>query len=527
MRSTRSYLYLCVLGTALSIAGCEEAREANLLDVRSVGPSELDPGHPLVIEGGPFAIHHAVDVRLVGELARAFAPPERISEDLAAHAVSEDRIEVAISEHLLRDRFGRATFLGSVEVREAAQWDGWPGAVLGRANDVTLELVPARSSRANDRALDRVLGVRWTSDGERGLAIEHVEPGGRAAEVGIRAGDVVTGEGHARFMRGDTPIVPTETTTLDLLIERSGEPTRSVAVLLGAVRETEAGRDLAMMVQFSIVLAWIALLLALPLRSIAYARPRVAPGLARPTAALVARLALSLALAHAIVRAMANGALPDTTLVIAIVVGARAALLFVDARGDVRVLPIVLLSSAGLAAGLAAIPIALGTASLASLTRDGAASPLTWALFTEPVGPLALGSIAASLAATRVKARAACALDDLVILAVAALVVVEGTGLLANTRAGSIALPIVIGATAWSLGLTRGKLRPAVALAAILALGVSGVVSLSAWALFDPPPLVRATAAETLLAICVTAALAGLRHATATRVAARSATALL
>jgi hypothetical protein len=154
----RPYLYFCAL-LLTGAAGCEEAREADLLDIASVGPSELDPGHPLVVEGGPFAIHHAVRVRLIGELVRPFSEPEAIAEELPAQAVSEGRIEVAMPEATLRDRFGRATFRGRVEVREEARWGGDPGAVLGREPGVVIDFVPARRTETSEHSLDRVLGV--------------------------------------------------------------------------------------------------------------------------------------------------------------------------------------------------------------------------------------------------------------------------------------------------------------------------------------------------------------------------------
>jgi hypothetical protein len=520
----RSYLFLCALACAL--AGCEEAREADLLDVRSVGPSQLDPGHPLVIEGGPFALHHDVEVRLIGELARAFETPERIEESFAAHAVSEDRIEVPIAERVLRERFRRATFRGRVEVREAALWGELPGAVLGRASDIVVELVPPRSAAPSERTLDRVLGVRWSEGSDRWLTVEHADADGRGAAAGIALGDVVVGEGDARFVRGDVPIVPERATDLHVVVERDGV-VHDVLVTIGGARETDGQRDLARLAQLAIVIAWLALLRTMPLRAIEHAVPRPAPALARPTTAMLARAAAALVISIALVRALASGALPSASFVIATVLGARATLLFVDARGELRRAWPIALSSLGLATGLAAIPLALGTADLASLTRDGAASPLSWAVFAEPVGPLALAAVAVALATAAPRTRIGRSVDDVLVIAIAALVVVECTGLSPVGRAGTTALTMTTAIVAAALGHTRGALPTLPATVAILLLTTLTALVLGAWSMADPSPLARTTAAETLLAMCVLAALFALRHATSRPIASRAANALL
>ncbi len=520
--------YLCLYALAISaLGGCEEAHEADLLDISSVGPTELDPGHPLVIEGGPFAIHHAVSVRLVGELARPFVAPEAIAEDFVAQAVSEDRIEVSLSEHTLRERFGRATFHGRVEVREDALWEGTPGAVLGRESGVVIDLVPPRAMDSSDRSLDHVLGVTWMHESERGLGVASVEPDSRAAMLGLAPGDVLVGEGDANFVPGDAPVVPLEATTLSLVVLREGEPARTVACIVGDRHEDDAARDLARLAQLAIVLVWMALLRALPLVSLDYAAPRPASALTRPSVALLARAACSLVLAFAIVRAFAAGAVPSVTLLIAAIAGLRAALRFADTRGDVRALPLAALSSLGLAAGLAALPIAQGTADLAALSRDGSPSPLEWPLFAQPVGPIALALIGVSFATTRMRTRTAAAADDLLALGIASIAVVEGTGLAPTGRAGAVALSVSVALGAWLLGHVRGRAPAWPAAIAIVALTLLGAASLGAWTFADPSTLARTTAAETVLAMSVVLAAFVAQRALTPRIAARSQFALL
>lgn len=527
MLPARRYLLLCAISLPLLLAGCEEAREADLLDIESVGPAELDPGHPLVIEGGPFAIHHTVNVRLVGELARAFEPPEQISEDLVAQAVSEGRIEVTMPERAMRERFGRATFRGRVEVREDAQWEDAAGSVLGHADGIVIDFVPPRSVDSADRSLDRVLGVTWMGQSEHGLAIASVEPEGRGATLGLAVGDVLLGEGDATFIPGDAPVMPTDAITFHLVVLRDGEPERTVACTIGDRHENDAARDLARLIELAILLMWIALLGALPLASVDYAAPEVAPALRRPSAALLARAAGSIALAYGLVRLVASGMLPSAPVVIAALAGLRAALRFADTRGDARALPLAAISSLGLAAGLSALPIAQGTADLAALTRDGSPSPLDWPVFAQPAGAIALALIGVSIATTRMRARTIGAIDDALMLGVATLAVIEGTGIAPTERAGAVALSISIAVVTWLLGHVRGRMPAVPASIVIVLLAAIGGASLGAWTFADPPALVRSTAAETVLAMCVVLALFVARRAMSPRLAARSAHALL
>ncbi len=526
MLVARRYLFLCVLPAVLG-PGCEDAREADLLEVTSVGPAEIGPGHSLVVEGGPFAIHHPVSVRLIGQLARPFEPAEPITEDFRAQAVAEGRIEVTIAERTLRERFGRATFHGAVEVREEARWQGLPGAVLGRSSEVTIDFVPARSIDTTERSLDRVLGVAWMPSSAPGLAIASVDPEGRGRALGLAPGDVLLGEGDARFVPGDAPVVPADVLSVDLALLREGEPERRVACVLGDRRDDDAARDLARLAQLAIVLAWIALLRALPLASIDYAAPRPAPALTRPSAALLARAAGSIVIAYGLVRLAASGLAPSLPVVIAALAGLRAAIRFADARGEPRSLPLAVGGALGLAAGLSVLPIAEGSADLATLTRDGSASVLAWPLFAQPAGPIALGLVGVSVATSRPSQRALGLLDDLVVLAIGSLVVIEGTGLSPVGRAGVVALSVSTALTTWLLAQVRGRISALPAAIAIAGLVALAGLSLGAWTFADPSTLARTTAAETVLVMSAALALSLVHRAMRTRAPARVSHALL
>src|SRR6185369_6677455 len=120
----------------------------------------------------------------------------------------------------LRERFGRATFRGRVEVREDAQWEGEPGAVLGRRTGVVIDFVPPRVIDTSERSLDRMLGVTWASESPRGLTILTIAPESRALALGLAPGDVLLGDGAATFVPGDAPVVPVSATVLSLVMAR-------------------------------------------------------------------------------------------------------------------------------------------------------------------------------------------------------------------------------------------------------------------------------------------------------------------
>lgn len=518
-----------LLAPSLALAaGCEETREAELLELRSAGPAQIDPGHPLVIEGGPFAIHHEVSVRLVGELARPFELPEPLTRELTARASSESRIEVPLDARMLRDEIRRATFRGRVEVREAAQWGELPGAVLGVREGVVIDFVPPRSIDSPPRALDRVLGVTYALESEHGLTLASVEPNGSGAMLGLEPGDVLVGEGHASFVPGDTPVIPERVSDATLVVLREGEPERTLAWRIEARRDDDGSSDRTHLFELAIVLVWMVLLRALPLRSIEQAAPRPAAALARPTPAFLARAAVTLVVGHAALRAVASGATPPLPLLVAILAGARAALVYADARGAVRALPAALISGLGLAAGLALLPIARGSADLSVLAHGGAPSPLAWPLFTEPVGPLALGLVGASMAAARASShRALSTLDDVVVVGAAALVVVEGTGLSPVGRSGIVAMTVLVALAAWLFGHVRGRLAPFASGVATISLATLAALSLGAWTLADPSPLVRHAATETVALMTVVLAIFVAHRALAPRLPSRTGHALL
>lgn len=518
-----------VLAIALVCAGlsaCAEEHEATLLEIDAVGPPRLDPGHRLVIEGGPFAAGHAVEVRFDGVLARPFAPSERFDETRVAQAVSEERVEVRASA-LAPERLGRATFRGRIEVREAARWDDERGTVIGVRDGVVLDFVPSRARTLEGEPLEDVLGVSWLEGDAGGLAIASVTPGGLGDSLGLAEGDVLVGEGDARLIPGDAPRVPDRTTALALAVVRDGGAPHVLHVPLGERAEIGATQERVWLVQLAVLLAWIALVLAWPASAVDYAAPRTPAALRRPTLALVARALGSLALGFGLLRLAASGALPPAGTVIAMIAGLRAALVLAGAQAPWRAAPLAILSGVGLAAGLAALPIALDAGDLAVLARDGSATPLAWALWCEPVGPVALALVVVSVAASRVERRWLAPFDDLLALAIAALVVVEGTGLSPFGRTAIVSSIVLVALLTWLLGHVRGRLRGGAAVVAIVALAVLGAVLATAWMSVDPPAVVRGAVAEAALVMTVVLALGVLRAAVSSRVPLRVQHALL
>lgn len=526
VRIVSRLLLLSVWLGALVVTGCDEAPTAVLLDVDSVGPARIDPGHRLVVRGAGFAVGHDVRVAMIGVLSRPFEPDEPIDESFAGEAVSESQVEVLVTETLLRERFGRSTFHGLVEVRFEASWDGRSGTITGALDDQSIDFVPARGTSARGHLLDRALGVAFEDVSEEGLEIASVEPGGRGSVLGLSPGDQLVAIGQARLVPGDAPVVPDAADATTLTILREGRTTLLSLDVGERASEEARTSELIRLAQLALLIVWASLLGAWPFSTADMAAPRPAHGLSRPTLAIVARALAGLLLAHLLL--LSIGSLPSIGLVIAALVGVRAATTLAGSPRPMAQLLAIVVSSLVLAVALGALPAVLDSSDLALLARDGATSPLEWPFFREPVGVLSLVllALAVGLAGpTRPVARAA---DDAWLLAVAALAVISGTGLSCRDRPGALAMDVAVVLVAWLLGRAREHVRPtAMTLGLAVGLSVGLVVLASAWVVADPTAQLRGALSEvSLLGVALTVVFA-LRAAVRERPAPRPQHALL
>jgi NADH-quinone oxidoreductase subunit H len=211
-----------------------------LLRVTEVTPREVEVGDRLGVAGDGFPAGRAARVTFRGTLHRPGEPPERAAEIVAAGTVaSPERVDVAFDESLQAlfcgagDRAGHVTFEGETEVAFASASPGQP-PVAGILHGVVLDVRPPWSAAQAAREGEGVrvlglLGIHAAAGApERGLALEGVDPGSRAAAAGLQAGDVVTRVDGVR-VASPADVVPAP-----------GEREAAFAVLRGGVESLHA-----------------------------------------------------------------------------------------------------------------------------------------------------------------------------------------------------------------------------------------------------------------------------------------------
>ncbi len=514
--------WLCLLAclAGLGTAGCEEISTASLLDLDSVGPERIDPGHRLIVEGSGFAVGHDVRIALRGTLSRPFEIDEPIDETFVAQAVNEDRIEMRVTETLLRERFGRATFHGRVEVLFDVLWGDRAGTISGALEDQRIDFVPAHTASTDGVALDEALGVVFEDAADEGLEIARVAPGGRGAQLGLSIGDSLVEIGRAHLVPGDLPSVPRTSGATSLTIVRAGHASTLALDLAAYDGQERISEELVRLVQLALLIVWVALLGAWPLSS-TFVAPAMPPrALSRPTLAIVARALAGLMLAH--LALLSLGHLPPIGVVVAAIVGVRAAITMAGSPRPLAQLPVTVISSLALAVALSGLPAALDVSDISLLAQNGSPIPLEWPFFREPAGVLALLLLALAVGIARPARPLARAADDVLLLAVAVLAVLAGTGLAPVDRTGTLALDVAVVLVAWLLGRARahGRATP-MTLGLAVTISATLVVVASAWVVADPTAQVRRALAEVSLSGTVLAAIFALRAAIRDRPAPR------
>ncbi|MBX3246358.1 MAG: hypothetical protein KF901_04175 [Myxococcales bacterium] len=231
---TRSFARLVGLLSVVSVA-CSPAPRSDLLDLSSIGPTQVDEGTPLVVEGDGFPTGREGTLRLVGVLHRPGAAPAAYRRAVPIRASSASRAELAVDAELLQTLGGRGTFEGRAELAfEAAH-----GGTVRGALDATLDLgePSPRPRRVQDaaeaNALLSRLGVTLGDDPDA-LVIESLEPVGAGAGAGLRVGDRIVSLGGLR-PRSVDELRPAPGSALELGVER-GEGARAV-ILVGAATQ--------------------------------------------------------------------------------------------------------------------------------------------------------------------------------------------------------------------------------------------------------------------------------------------------
>lgn len=189
---------------AALVGGCSAPNSGpGLLQLTELSAREVGRGDKLEISGAGFPEGRVARLTFRGDVFRpGRAPAHDVELAISARTSTPHVLEATIPEELVRGFCGRddaahATFRGDITAAFAARKNGAP-PVAGSLQGVVLDVAPSHETE-DDRALATqegqrfaaFLGVSVASDGGGPLRIAQVQPEGRAAQVGLAAGDVI------------------------------------------------------------------------------------------------------------------------------------------------------------------------------------------------------------------------------------------------------------------------------------------------------------------------------------------------
>lgn len=228
MKATLFALAALALGCSAQNSG------PGLLQLTELSAREVGRGDKLEINGAGFPEGRVARLTFRGDV---FRPGRVVLHDLEvsipARTSTPHVLEATIPEELVsafcgRDDGAHATFRGDVTAAFAPRKRGAP-PVAGTLQDVVLDLEPSHETEEN-RALAAkegqrfaaFLGVSLNADGSGPLRIQKLEPGARAAEVGLAAGDVIEELSGVRVSEIADLVPPPRARTARISLHRGG-----------------------------------------------------------------------------------------------------------------------------------------------------------------------------------------------------------------------------------------------------------------------------------------------------------------
>ncbi len=196
---------LAFIGLLVTLDPWASPASPQLVQVRDVTPTDVEPGDRIAIAGEGFPAGKEARVAFRGTLHRPGEWPVRNAEIVVEGIVAgPERVEVSFGEAVQAlfcgagTRAVHTTFEGDVEVAFAA---ATPGAapVAGVLRHAVLDVRPSASAadRAREPEGERVLAfvglhVAPVSRRGLGLVVDSIQPGSRAEASGIVVGDALT-----------------------------------------------------------------------------------------------------------------------------------------------------------------------------------------------------------------------------------------------------------------------------------------------------------------------------------------------
>jgi hypothetical protein len=178
--------------------GCRAEQQAAWLELRRVEPSLLEPGGIVRVEGKGFPVGQACELRLRGQCFRPGLQSVAVAGRVPCRALSDELVAATLDEPTLRALGQRGSFEGALQV--AFRVRSGEGLVTGTL-PVRLDLGdPSATSTAAEQRLRQSarklldFGGIAVADEEpvlSGLVAASARLGSRAAELGLRRGDVI------------------------------------------------------------------------------------------------------------------------------------------------------------------------------------------------------------------------------------------------------------------------------------------------------------------------------------------------
>lgn len=411
---------------ALSLSACaEEPYELFTLD--EVRPSRIEPGHRMVILGSGFPVGREVEVRFEGTVHAPLGHARQVQLLTRGRTESPDRVVTTLTESDMATVGRRGTFDGSVEVSlQGSVLEGRSARVIGRLNDVTLDIVTGESARREDEpsSLDAlaVLGLQLAPDEHGDAATESAfeeedesndvdgsetmprqtprgfvlaETQGLARSAGVMPGDRLLRIDHLRVLFPHELRIASDARVAVLHIEHLGR-VRAVSINVSG-SSSQAVRASFRYDQLAAVILAVALLFGV--------RGRTPTSMRREpeSTRMLGRFILGIL---AVVSVLLAGVLPislGTLVLTASLMRIAVGIFAMRGRRHHETLhetALLIASSIGLAISVLVFAMASGSLdtlpSHAATTRIETLVPLYWPLARHPFGPLALLLLIAS-----------------------------------------------------------------------------------------------------------------------------------
>lgn len=184
-------MILPMLSSIANLACAPASIDASLLEVHSIGPSEIHEGQRLVIDGAGFEAGEVGELRLTGQLIQPALGAQDVDVRFETRAISGTRATALVLASHLHQLGGRGTFYGSAELSFVA--DAAATRITGELETASLDFHPANTPLADRHdeagaAFAESAGLVLSDGGfDDGVIIALVS--GQAEAAGVEAGD--------------------------------------------------------------------------------------------------------------------------------------------------------------------------------------------------------------------------------------------------------------------------------------------------------------------------------------------------